>query len=109
MYYGFVEGGSRQQTVVKMPSSIERCVRRQNINFLHNRNQFCPEYFRFMRRLLATNVVHVQPLQGEEKLVRCHALATWGGSVCGRLEYITIAEELQAPECLYDYINLLLL
>jgi len=52
-----------------MPAPIERCVRKQNILYLHNRNQFSAEYFRFMRRLLLCNIPHGQPT-GDEKLVR---------------------------------------
>lgn len=37
--------------IIKMPSAIERSVRRQNISFMHTRNQFSAEYFQFMRRL----------------------------------------------------------
>lgn len=38
-----------------MPVLIERGVRRQNIVFMHDRNQFCPEYFKFIRKLLHCN------------------------------------------------------
>ncbi|XP_014240200.1 probable ubiquitin carboxyl-terminal hydrolase FAF-X [Cimex lectularius] len=37
--------------LMKMPVAIERSVRRQNISFMHTRNQFSAEYFQFMRRL----------------------------------------------------------
>lgn len=51
---------------IKMPSAIERCVRRQNIMFMHEKSQFCPEYFQFMKKLLMCNpVIHGTP----EKLV----------------------------------------
>ncbi|ESN99988.1 hypothetical protein HELRODRAFT_192681, partial [Helobdella robusta] len=46
---------------IKMPKVIEQCVRRQNIRFLHNRNQFSPEYFRFMRGILHCNIKLVLP------------------------------------------------
>jgi len=64
-------GGSvtKSSSVVKMPAPIERCVRKQNVLYLHNRNQFSAEYFRFMRRLLLCNIPHGQPT-GDEKLVR---------------------------------------
>lgn len=48
--------------VVKMPAPIEQCVRRQNIRFLHNRNQFTLEYFRFMKRILVCNIPYIQPV-----------------------------------------------
>jgi hypothetical protein len=41
--------------MLRMPNAIERSVRRQNIQFMHNRNQFCSEYFQFMRRLITCN------------------------------------------------------
>ncbi|KAK3094503.1 hypothetical protein FSP39_002606 [Pinctada imbricata] len=37
---------------VKMPSAIEKCVRKKNVMFMHERSQFCPEYFQFMKKLL---------------------------------------------------------
>ena len=54
---------------VKMPAMIERCVRKQNIQYMHNKNQFSLEYFQFMRKLLTCNAPYVQPLQGQDKLV----------------------------------------
>ena len=52
-----------------MPAAIERCVRRQNILFMHNKNQYCMEYFQFIRKLITCNGPYVQPDQGQEKLV----------------------------------------
>ena len=62
---------TKSSSVVKMPAPIERCVRKQNILYLHNRNQFSAEYFRFMRRLLLCNIPHGQHGQptADEKLV----------------------------------------
>lgn len=40
----------------KIPVAIERIVRRQNLNFMHNRNQFCAEHFQFMRKLINCNI-----------------------------------------------------
>jgi len=59
---------TKPSSVVKMPAPIERCVRKQNVLYLHNRNQFSAEYFRFMRRLLLCNIPHGQQT-GDEKLV----------------------------------------
>ena len=59
---------TKPSPVVKMPAPIERCVRKQNVLYLHNRNQFSAEYFRFMRRLLLCNIPHGQQT-GDEKLV----------------------------------------
>ncbi|KAJ8679779.1 hypothetical protein QAD02_015566 [Eretmocerus hayati] len=41
--------------VTKMPPAIEYSVRKQNIKFLHNRNQFNIEYFQFIRKLVSCN------------------------------------------------------
>lgn len=38
-----------------MPEPIERSVMKQNIKFMHNRNQFSQEYFHFMKRLSICN------------------------------------------------------
>ena len=57
---------------VKMPSVIERCVCKQNIEFMHNRNQFSVEYFHFMRKLLVCNTHYVQLQPGHDKLVGGH-------------------------------------
>ena len=59
---------TKSSSVVKMPAPIERCVRKQNVLYLHNRNQFSAEYFRFMRRLLLCNIPHAQQA-ADEKLV----------------------------------------
>lgn len=45
---------SRQCDLV-MPVPIERSVIRQNVEFMHNRNQFSQEYFNFMKRLSFSN------------------------------------------------------
>ena len=54
---------------IKMPASIERAVRKQNIQYMHNKNQYSLEFFQFMRKLLTCNTAYVQPHQGQEKLV----------------------------------------
>ncbi|XP_026291782.1 probable ubiquitin carboxyl-terminal hydrolase FAF-X isoform X3 [Frankliniella occidentalis] len=43
-------------SILKMPPAIERSVRKQNIKFMHNRNQFSPEYFHFVRKLVSSNI-----------------------------------------------------
>ncbi|XP_071033260.1 ubiquitin carboxyl-terminal hydrolase 9X isoform X5 [Parasteatoda tepidariorum] len=48
-----------KQCIVKMPVAIERSVRRQNIKFMHNRNQFSLEYFQFMKKLIMCNGPYV--------------------------------------------------
>ncbi|CAF5005896.1 unnamed protein product, partial [Rotaria socialis] len=40
----------------RMPLSVQRSVRKQNIKFLHNRIHFSPEYFHFMKRLIQSNI-----------------------------------------------------
>ena len=54
---------------VKMPEAIEKCVRKQNIQFMHNKTQYCLEYFQFMRKLLSCNTPYVQLPPGQDKLV----------------------------------------
>ncbi|XP_013401949.1 probable ubiquitin carboxyl-terminal hydrolase FAF-X isoform X1 [Lingula anatina] len=53
---------------VTMPTAIERCVRKQNIQFMHNKNQFCVEYFQFMKKLLTCNHLYLALPPGMEKL-----------------------------------------
>ena len=58
----------------RMPLSVQRSVRKQNVKFLHNRIHFSPEYFHFMKRLVQSNaqviVNFFQPqAQHAEKLV----------------------------------------
>lgn len=48
--------GDSKHGLMKMPLSIERSVRRQNISFMHTRNQFSAEYFQFMRRLATCTI-----------------------------------------------------
>ncbi|XP_064639618.1 probable ubiquitin carboxyl-terminal hydrolase FAF-X isoform X3 [Lineus longissimus] len=57
-----------QPVVPKMPASIERCVRKQNIQFSHNKNQFSPEYFQFTKKLLMCNSAYVTLQPGLDKL-----------------------------------------
>ncbi|UJR08730.1 hypothetical protein I4U23_012987 [Adineta vaga] len=40
----------------RMPLSVQRSVRKQNIKFLHNRILFSQEYFLFIKRLVHSNV-----------------------------------------------------
>ena len=54
---------------IKMPYKIEWCVRKQNIHFMHNKNQFSAEYFQFMRKLLTHNQPYVTLQPGMERLV----------------------------------------
>ncbi|CAL1289008.1 unnamed protein product [Larinioides sclopetarius] len=57
-----------KQNVIKMPVAIERSVRRQNIRFMHNRNQFSLEYFQFMKKLIMCNGPYVSIPNNHDKL-----------------------------------------
>ena len=45
-----------------MPGAIERSVRRQNIQFMHNKAQFSAEYFQFIRKLVVSNTATFQSM-----------------------------------------------
>lgn len=49
---------------IKMPSAIERSVRKQNVQFMHNRMQYSLEYFQFIKKLLTCNSVYLNPPPG---------------------------------------------
>lgn len=55
---------SRPHQIV-MPSAIERSVRKQNVQFMHNRMQYSLEYFQFMKKLLTCNGVYLNPPPGK--------------------------------------------
>ncbi|OBS73281.1 hypothetical protein A6R68_12135, partial [Neotoma lepida] len=50
---------------IVMPSAIERSVRKQNVQFMHNRMQYSLEYFQFMKKLLTCNGVYLNPPPGK--------------------------------------------
>ncbi|XP_053404353.1 probable ubiquitin carboxyl-terminal hydrolase FAF-X isoform X2 [Mercenaria mercenaria] len=52
----------------KMPKTIEKCVRKQNIMFMHEKTQFSPEYFQFMKRLLTCNQIYTHTSSTQDKL-----------------------------------------
>lgn len=52
---------------VKMPSAIERSVRKQNVQFMHNRMQYSLEYFQFIRKLLTCNSVYLNSPPGKSR------------------------------------------
>ena len=52
-----------------MPKAIEYSVRKQNIKFMHNRNQFNPEYFQFIRKLSSCDPYNTINRQNPEKHV----------------------------------------
>ncbi|XP_051998079.1 probable ubiquitin carboxyl-terminal hydrolase FAF-X isoform X3 [Xyrauchen texanus] len=53
----------------KMPSAIERSVRKQNVQFMHNRMQYSLEYFQFIRKLLTCNSVYLNSPPGQDHLL----------------------------------------
>ena len=59
----------QKPSIVKMPKSIERCVRKQNIMFMHEGTQFSAEYFQFMKRLLTCNQIYTHTSSSQDKLV----------------------------------------
>lgn len=52
-----------------MPSAIERSVRKQNVQFMHNRMQYSLEYFQFMKKLLTCNGIYLNPPPGQDHLL----------------------------------------
>ncbi|XP_033356836.1 probable ubiquitin carboxyl-terminal hydrolase FAF-X isoform X1 [Bombus vosnesenskii] len=54
--------------VMKMPPAIEYSVRKQNIKFMHNRNQFSAEYFQFIKKLVSCNPHNINRQNMNEKL-----------------------------------------
>ncbi|EHB05962.1 Putative ubiquitin carboxyl-terminal hydrolase FAF-X [Heterocephalus glaber] len=54
---------------IVMPSAIERSVRKQNVQFMHNRMQYSLEYFQFMKKLLTCNGVYLNPPPGQDHLL----------------------------------------
>ncbi|XP_077003331.1 ubiquitin carboxyl-terminal hydrolase 9X-like isoform X2 [Tamandua tetradactyla] len=51
-----------------MSSAIERSVRKQNVQFMHNRMQYSLEYFQFVKKLLICNGVYLNPAPGQDHL-----------------------------------------
>ncbi|KAK3596917.1 hypothetical protein CHS0354_031696 [Potamilus streckersoni] len=49
---------SSKSSPVKIPASIEKCVRKHNILFMHERTHFSLEYFQFMKKLLNCNQMY---------------------------------------------------
>lgn len=58
-----------------MPPAIEYSVRKQNIKFMHNRNQFNTEYFQFIKKLVSCNPHNISnPRSTHEKLVSSYTV-----------------------------------
>ncbi|KAF4027332.1 hypothetical protein G4228_019128 [Cervus hanglu yarkandensis] len=47
-----------------MSPAIERSVRKQNVQFMHNRMQYSLEYFQFVKKLLTCNGIYLNPAPG---------------------------------------------
>uniref|UniRef100_A0A8C9SFP8 ubiquitinyl hydrolase 1 n=1 Tax=Scleropages formosus TaxID=113540 RepID=A0A8C9SFP8_SCLFO len=54
---------------IKMPAAIECSVRKQNVQFMHNRMQYSLEYFQFIKKLLTCNSVYLNPPPGQDHLL----------------------------------------
>ncbi|MGH0135317.1 UNVERIFIED_CONTAM: hypothetical protein FKN15_029066 [Acipenser sinensis] len=54
---------------IKMPAVIEQSVRKQNVQFMHNRMQYSLEYFQFIKKLLTCNSVYLNPPPGQDHLL----------------------------------------
>ena len=57
---------------VKMPGVIECSVRKQNVQFMHNRMQYSLEYFQFIKKLLTCNSVYLNPPPGMRVKLNCY-------------------------------------
>ncbi|XP_066267004.1 ubiquitin carboxyl-terminal hydrolase 9X-like isoform X4 [Branchiostoma lanceolatum] len=55
---------------VGMPLPIERAVRKQNVQFMHNKMQYSQEYFQFMRKLITCNAHYMSLQPGQDELSR---------------------------------------
>ncbi|XP_052519968.1 probable ubiquitin carboxyl-terminal hydrolase FAF-X [Budorcas taxicolor] len=52
-----------------MSPAIERSVRKQNVQFMHNRMQYSLEYFQFVKKLLTCNGIYLSPAPGQDHLL----------------------------------------
>lgn len=50
---------------IMMSPVIEKNVRKQNVQFMHNQMQYSLEYFQFVKKLLTCNSVYLNPGPGE--------------------------------------------
>ncbi|CAB4054352.1 USP9_24 [Lepeophtheirus salmonis] len=65
---------SSSSSSTKIPVPIEKSIQKQNVRFLHHRNQFNNEYFKFMKQLICCNRHVVNPV-GDR-----HSINTMGNS-----------------------------
>nr|XP_051683860.1 probable ubiquitin carboxyl-terminal hydrolase FAF-X [Oryctolagus cuniculus] len=59
----------RRPYQIIMSPAIERSVRKQNVQFMHNRMQYSLEYFQFVKKLLMCNSVYLTPAPGRDHLL----------------------------------------
>ncbi|CAH0386901.1 unnamed protein product [Bemisia tabaci] len=80
---------------LKMPSAIEKSVRRQNVKFMHTRNQFSLEYFQFIRYLTSANTPsnpHIQrhlQLSGDRIAQHAEELSLLSVQIASRFLFYT--------------------
>jgi ubiquitin carboxyl-terminal hydrolase 9/24 len=61
---------SRRGVTCKIPLAIERSIQKQNVRFMHHKNQYSAEYFQFMRKLIGCNGPYVvQATQQQQQQV----------------------------------------
>ncbi|OXB79740.1 UNVERIFIED_CONTAM: hypothetical protein H355_010208 [Colinus virginianus] len=85
---------------IKMPSAIERSVRKQNVQFMHNRMQYSLEYFQFIKKLLTCNSVYLNPPPGvaeKTQLLKLNVPATF---------MLVALDEGPGPPIKYQYAEL---
>uniref|UniRef100_A0A8D8QPH5 ubiquitinyl hydrolase 1 n=1 Tax=Cacopsylla melanoneura TaxID=428564 RepID=A0A8D8QPH5_9HEMI len=63
------------QSSLKLPLAIERSVWRQNIKFIHDRNQFSVEYFNFIKQLAMCNIGPAQSHNSDKMTQGSEALS----------------------------------
>uniref|UniRef100_A0A5F8AA49 Ubiquitin specific peptidase 9 Y-linked n=1 Tax=Macaca mulatta TaxID=9544 RepID=A0A5F8AA49_MACMU len=59
---------ARPHQIIMSPA-IERSVRKQNVQFMHNRMQYSLEYFQFVKKLLTCNGVYLNLAPGQDYLL----------------------------------------
>lgn len=60
----------------RMPLSVQRSVRKQNIKYLHNRILFSQECFSFIKRLVQSNVQQLTNLLQQQQRIEDQVLFT---------------------------------
>uniref|UniRef100_A0A2K5QGA4 ubiquitinyl hydrolase 1 n=1 Tax=Cebus imitator TaxID=2715852 RepID=A0A2K5QGA4_CEBIM len=59
---------ARPHQIIMSPA-IERSVRKQNVQFMHNQMQYSLEYFQFVKKLLTCNGVYLNLAPGQDHLL----------------------------------------